>query len=141
MKVLLDKNAKLPRRAHSFDAGLDLFAKDEIEPITVPPYGGSATIDTGVHLQIPRHFCGLVKSRSGLMVNCNITTDGVVDADYTGSIRVKLFNHGEFSYTVQPGEKIAQLVIVPCCLPPLELVDEMEGSERGSQGFGSSGKF
>lgn len=141
MKVMLDPGAKLPRRAHSFDAGLDLFMKDDVEPVVVPPYGGSVNIDTGVHLQIPQHFAGLVKSRSGLMTKSHITTDGVVDADYMGSICVTLFNHGEFSYTIQPGEKIAQLVIVPCCLPPLELTDSMEKTERGTKGFGSTGKF
>lgn len=141
MKIMLDADAKLPRRAHTFDAGLDLFAKDGIEPISIHPYGGSVTIDTGVHVQIPQHFVGLVKSRSGLMVRNHIVTDGVIDFGYTGSIHVKLFNHGEFSYTVAPGEKIAQLVIVPCCLPPLELVDCMEETERGNSGFGSTGKL
>lgn len=140
MKVMLDPGARTPSRAHMFDAGLDLFAKINIEPVTIPS-GCSAEFDTGVHVQIPRHFAGLVKSRSGLMVKEDIVTDGVVDADYTGSICVKLFNHGAFSYTVEPGEKIAQLVIVPCCLPPLELVDEMEATDRGSDGFGSTGKL
>lgn len=140
MKVMLDPGAKMPQRAHPFDAGLDLFAKEGGNPITVPPYG-SVTIDTGVHFQIPQHFCGLVKSKSGLMVLHNITTDGLVDANYTGSVRVKLFNHGDVSYTIEPGAKIAQLVIVPCCLPPLELVDSLENTDRGNKGFGSTGKF
>jgi dUTP pyrophosphatase len=99
------------------------------------------TIDTGAHTQIPQHFCGLVKSKSGLMVNHNIVTDGLVDANYTGSIHVKLFNHGTEGYTVEPGAKIAQLVIVPCCLPPLELVDSLEDTDRGNKGFGSTGRF
>lgn len=141
MKVQLDVNAKMPSRAHPFDAGLDLFAKEGIEPITVPPLGGSVTIDTGIHMQIPQHFCGLVKSKSGMMVKNNIVTDGLVDANYTGSIRVKLFNHGTEGFIVEPGAKIAQLVIVPCCLPPLELVDSLEDTDRGNNGFGSSGKF
>ena len=141
MKVMLDENAKMPNRAHTFDAGLDLFCKDNIEPITIPPFGGSVTIDTGVHIQIPQHFCGLVKSKSGLMVKHNIVTDGLVDANYTGSVRVKLFNHGSEAYTIEPGAKIAQLVIVPCCLPPLELVDSLEDTDRGNNGFGSTGRF
>lgn len=141
MKVMLDPGAKLPTRAHQYDGGLDLYAKDDGEEIVVPPYGGSVTIDTGVHLQIPQHFVGLVKSKSGLMVNHKILTDGTVDANYTGSIRVTLFNNGEFSHTVKPGSKIAQLVILPCCLPPLELVDGLEDTDRGNNGFGSTGEF
>ena len=141
MKVMLDPGAKMPQRAHPFDAGLDLFAKEGGNPITVPPLGGSVTIDTGAHFQIPQHFCGLVKSKSGMMVNYNIVTDGLVDANYTGSVHVKLFNHGAESYTIEPGAKIAQLVIVPCCLPPLELVDSLENTDRGNKGFGSTGKF
>jgi dUTP pyrophosphatase len=140
MKVMLDPGAKMPTRAHAFDAGLDLYAKNN-DTFTVPPYGGSVTIDTGVHVQIPQHFAGLVKSKSGLMVNSKILTDGTVDCDYNGSIHVTLFNYGEFSYTVEPGSKIAQLVITPVCLPPLELVDEMEETCRGNNGFGSTGKF
>ena len=141
MKIMLDPGAKLPRRAFPYDAGLDLFQKDDAEDVVIPPYGGSKTIDTGVHVQIPQHFAGLIKSKSGMMVKHKILTDGTVDCNYTGSVRVCLFNHGEFSYTVKPGEKIAQLVIVPCCLPRLELVDDMEETDRGDGGFGSTGAF
>ena len=81
-----------------------------------------------------------MKSRSGLMVNHKIVTDGTIDCGYTGSIRVNLFNHSAKAYVVNPGDKIAQLVIVPCCLPPLELVDSLEDTERGVNGFGSSGR-
>ncbi len=141
MKVMLERGAKLPSRAHRYDGGLDLYCKDDVEEIVIPPYGGSVTIDTGCHVQIPQHFVGLVKSKSGMMVNHQILTDGTVDANYTGSIHVTLFNNGQFSYTVKPGQKIAQLVIVPCCLPPLELVDELESTSRGNSGFGSTGMF
>ena len=140
MKIALDTGAVMPTRAHNYDAGLDLYAKLGGEPVTIAPYGGSVVIDTGVHIQIPQHFCGLVKSRSGLMVNNRILTDGVVDANYTGSVRVALFNHGMFSYTVKPGDKIAQLVITLCCLPPLEITDHLDGTDRGNDGFGSSGR-
>ena len=106
----------------------------------IPAYGGSVTIDTGVHFAIPQHFCGLVKSKSGLMTNHKIVTDGVVDCDYTGSVHVTLINHGDHSYTIRPGDKIAQLVIVPCCLPILEAADYLERTERGNNGFGSTGR-
>jgi dUTP pyrophosphatase len=140
MKVQLDPGAKMPVRAHLYDAGLDLFAKENMEEVVIPP-NGSVTIDTGVHLQIPQHFVGLVKSKSGLMVNHKILTDGTVDADYTGSIRVTLFNNGQENYTVKPGQKVAQLVVTPCCLPPLELTDSLEPTARGNNGFGSTGEF
>lgn len=141
MKIVLDQNAKMPVRAHKFDAGLDLFSKEDAGQIVIPPFGGSVNIDTGVHAQIPQHFCGLIKSKSGLMANKRILTDGTIDSNYTGSIHVTLFNHGEYSYIVEPGSKIAQLVIVPCCLPPLELADSLENTDRGDKGFGSSGMF
>lgn len=140
MKVQLDPGAKKPTRAHLFDAGLDLYAKMDMEPVAIPAWG-MRVIDTGVHFQIPKHFAGFVKSRSGLMCKHSITTDGVIDSDYTGSVRVALFNHSEFAYIVEPGEKIAQLVIVPCCLPPLEEVETLEETDRGNKGFGSTGKL
>lgn len=140
MKITLDENAILPTRAHPYDAGLDLYAPLDMATETISPWGCSVTIDTGVHMAIPQHFCGLVKSKSGLMVSHKILTDGTIDSGYTGSICVTLFNNGEKSYTVKPGDKIAQLVIVPCCLPPLEVVDYLEHTDRGNNGFGSTGK-
>lgn len=135
MKIMLDPGAKMPTRSHPFDAGLDLYAmKDGIVDY-------SKTFDTGVHVEIPEGCVGLIKSKSGLMVNNQITTDGTIDAHYTGSIKVKLFNHGETSYYVEAGQKIAQLVIIKCELPELELVDSLEETDRGSNGFGSTGKF
>lgn len=140
MKIMIDKGAVLPTRAHPYDAGLDLYAKKCGGPVHIAPFGGHKTIDTGVHVQIPQHFAGLVKSRSGLMVKHGLLTDGTVDCEYTGAIHVTLFNHGETSYTVYPGDKIAQLVIFPCCLPPLEVVDDLGRTDRGDNGFGSTGR-
>ena len=74
------------------------------------------------------------------MCNNDIVTDGTIDAHYTGSITVKLFNHGKRPYRVHAGDKIAQLVIVPCELPELELVDSLEDTDRGACGFGSTGR-
>lgn len=140
MKIKLDIGAKMPTRAHQFDAGLDLYAKTTMEATAIPPHS-MRVIDTGVHVQIPQHFAGLVKSRSGLMVKKMIQTDGVIDADYTGSIHVALFNHGDEEYLVSSGEKIAQLLIVPCCLPPLEVTDSLCSTDRGDNGFGSTGSM
>lgn len=136
MKVMLDPGAKMPTRAHPWDAGLDLYSRDYC---TIWP-NYSAVFDTGVHVQIPEGYVGLVKSKSGLMVNKDIVTDGTIDSHYTGSIKVKLFNLGGMAYRVHPGDKIAQLVIVPCLLPEPELADKLEETDRGDCGFGSTGR-
>lgn len=134
MKIMLDEGAKMPTRAHPWDAGLDLYAmKDAIVDY-------SETFDTGVHVEIPEGCVGFIKSKSGLMVKNDITTDGTIDSHYTGSIKVKLFNLGPVSYLVQAGDKIAQLVIVPCLLPEPEVVDHLEETDRGDGGFGSTGR-
>lgn len=141
MKIALDPGAKMPTRAHPYDAGLDLYAPEGAGLYTIAPCGGSATIDTGVHVQIPEGCVGFIKSKSGLNVKHGLTCTGVIDAHYTGSIQVKLYNHHScLRYDVRPGDKIAQLVILPCVLPPLELVDRLEPTDRGSNGFGSTGK-
>lgn len=74
------------------------------------------------------------------MVNNDITSDGLIDRGYTGSIRVKLFNHGTENYLVHRGDKISQLVIVPVLTPTLEVVDKLDETERGKNGFGSTGR-
>lgn len=135
-KIELDKGAFAPTRAHPWDGGLDLCAmKDEIIPAQ-----GRRTFDTGVHLAIPEGWVGLIRSRSGMMVRHGILTDGTIDAHYNGSIRVCLFNNGLIEYPVKAGDKIAQLVIVPCMCPRLELVDSLDETDRGDQGFGSTGR-
>ena len=136
MKIMLDKGAILPTRAHPWDAGLDLYAKEDgvLRPRS------DKTFDTGVHIEIPEGYVGFIKSKSGLMVNHHIVTDGTIDSHYTGSIRVKLFNLNSRAYLVQAGDKIAQLVIVKCELPELEVVDHLEETDRGDGGFGSTGR-
>ena len=136
IKIKLDKGAIAPTRAHQWDAGLDLYAMED----GYIRCNQSRTFDTGVHIAIPEGCVGLVKSKSGLMCNHGIITDGTIDAHYTGSIKVCLFNHGSSKYEVKAGDKIAQLVIVPCMLPKLELVDKLEETDRGDNGFGSTGR-
>lgn len=136
MKVMLDDGAKMPTRAHEWDAGLDLYAMED----GYIRCNQSRTFDTGTHIEIPEGFVGLVKSKSGLMCNHGILTDGTIDAHYTGPIKVCLFNHGTSKYEVKAGDKVAQLVIVPCLLPKLELVDSLEETDRGDNGFGSTGR-
>ena len=152
MKIMLDDGAKMPTRAHEFDAGLDLYAPKTVSvhgckysaPIYNHGYGmvsiGQRVIDTGVHVEIPEGYVGFIKSKSGLMVNHGLLTDGTIDSHYTGSIKVKLFNTSPKDYKINAGDKIAQLVIVPCLLPVLEIVDHLEETDRGDGGFGSTGR-
>lgn len=136
MKIKLDKGAYMPERAHAMDAGYDLRTptREVLHPHS------SITIDTGVHVEIPAGHVGMLKSKSGLNVYHNITGTGTIDAGYTGSIVAKLYNHGSAPYVFQRGDKIIQLVVMPIITPELELVEELEDTERGSNGFGSSGK-
>ena len=136
ISVILDKGALKPTRAHPHDAGLDLYSP--IEGAIKP--GGSLTIDTGVHVQIPTGYVGMLKSKSGLNVHAGIQSEGVIDAGYTGSIVAKLYNHGERTVGVQRGDKITQLVLMPIITPEVELVDCFQQTERGNNGFGSTGR-
>lgn len=137
MKVVLDKGAILPTRAHELDAGYDLYSKDD----AVVYAGDSWVFDTGVHMAIEPGWVGDVKSKSGMMMKYGIITDGTVDAGYTGSIRVKLFNLSRCAVSIVKGQKIAQLVIKKINTPELEVVDILEDTDRGANGFGSSGEF
>ena len=136
MKVKLDDFAFIPERAHNTDAGLDLKSPVCIEI----PARSSAVIDTGVHVDLPIGTVGFLKSKSGLNVNHDITSDGVIDVGYTGSIKVKLYNHGIIPYQVLRGDKITQLVVVECHFPDVEIVEELDNTERGNKGFGSTGR-
>lgn len=136
LPVKLDFGAYLPESAYTDAAGLDLKS-----PVSVRiPAGGSAVIDTGVHVMIPKGHCGLLVSKSGLNVRHGITSTGLIDADYRGSICVKLYNQSGLTYYVSAGDKISQLLIFPyLSAVPME-VKELDDTERGNRGFGSSGK-
>lgn len=144
LNVYLDnKGIKMPERAHEFDAGLDIFAPESI----ILYAGNSVEVDTGVHIEIPQGYCGLLKSKSGLNVKHGITGEGVIDHGYTGSIRVKLYNNSkdEKMHYFEKGDKLIQLLIVPIETPDLQLVETVqelygEETDRGDNGFGSSGK-
>lgn len=146
MKIKLDKGAYMPTRAHETDAGLDLYAMES----QIVPAKESAVFDTGVHIELPYVFngfgmprwktVGFLKSKSGLNVKHGLVSEGVIDMGYTGSIKVKLYNHSGYDYKVNAGDKISQLVILPIITPELELVDELEETERGDGGFGSTGR-
>lgn len=136
VKVMLDEGAKMPTKAHETDAGFDLYARETIE---VKSYG-STVFDTGVHIELPPKSVGFLKSKSGLNVKYGITSEGVIDVGYTGSIKVKLYNNSPYDYKVYAGDKISQLVILPILTPTLEETDSFEATERGDNGFGSSGR-
>ena len=136
IKIKLDEGAKMPTRAHETDAGLDIYARDE----QIVPAKESAIFDTGVHIELPIGTVGMLKSKSGLNVKHGLTSEGVIDVGYTGSIVVKLYNHSGFDYRVKAGDKISQLVILPILTPTPYLVDSLEETERGDNGFGSSGR-
>lgn len=136
MKIVLEKGAYKPYKAHPEDAGYDLVARKG----QIVPAHGSAIFDTGVHIEIPQGFVGFLKSRSGLNVKHGITSEGVIDAGYTGSICVKLYNNSIVPYAVAKGDKISQLVILPICNDELEVVDSLDETARGNNGFGSSGR-
>lgn len=136
INVMLDKGAYMPEKAHNVDAGFDLRT-----PIDITVEGvNHAIIDTGVHIEIPEGYVGMLKSKSGLNVKYNLVGEGVIDAGYTGSIRVKLYNHGRESYKFRKGDKITQIVILPIPDVKMILVDKLAETERGDNGFGSTGK-
>ena len=137
MRVALDEFATLPKRAHSTDAGLDLYSRNE----AIVPAHGSATFDTGVHIELPHNTAGVLVSKSGLNVNHGITSTGLIDEGYTGPIKVKLYNHSNIDYFVKKGAKISQLVIMPVSYVQVEVTDSiLSDSDRGTNGFGSTGE-
>jgi deoxyuridine 5'-triphosphate nucleotidohydrolase len=136
MNVQLDDGAKMPTKAYSTDGGFDIYSRED----KVIPARGSAIFNTGVHIELPINTVGVLKSKSGLNVKHNLTSDGLVDYGYNGSIVAKLYNNGDTDYEVKKGDKITQLCIMPIIPLKLKLVDKLVGGERGSNGFGSSGK-
>lgn len=136
LRVRLDEGAYLPERAHPTDAGLDLRTPVDVYVRA----GGSTVIDTGVHIQLPHGTVGMLKSKSGLNVKDGIVSEGVIDEGYTGSITVKLYNHGTEAKQFAWGDKITQLVVLPVLYPRVEQAEEIQGGDRGNGGFGSTGR-
>jgi dUTP pyrophosphatase len=136
----LDPEAKLPSRAHEGDAGLDLYA---LEGDTLGP-GERVSLRTGIAVEIPHGRAGLVLPRSGLAERHGIAlvnAPGLIDSGYRGELRVLLLNtDGGEACEIRRGDRIAQLVLVAIEAPDVVDVDELELSERGAGGFGSSGR-
>ena len=135
MKVKIDKGAFMPERAHSADAGLDIRSPYD----AILTEWDKCTIITGVHVELPEGTVGMVKTRSSMNAQ-GIQCEGVIDEGYTGEIVVVLQNHTNTIRTIKSGDKIAQLVILPVIRPEIELVDELEETERYDKGLGSNGK-
>ncbi|HJQ49830.1 MAG TPA: dUTP diphosphatase [Gaiellaceae bacterium] len=135
---LLHDEATLPTRAYDGDAGLDLAASERVE---LGP-GERARVGTGLAVAIPEDHAGLVLPRSGLAARHGITvvnSPGLVDAGYRGELKIVLLNTDrDKRFVVEPGMRIAQLVVVPVVLAEPEEVDELPESERAERGFGSS---
>lgn len=136
ISVQLDRGAFMPVRAHDADAGYDI--RTPVKFGLLP--GQYSTIDTGVHIAIPKGHVGFLKSKSGLNIKNSIVGEGVIDSGYTGSIKVKLYNFGSRNKMFELGDKIIQLVILPVYTPKLRQVDKLDDTARGSNGFGSTGR-
>ena len=144
MKVNIKKlteTAKLPERGSDYAAGYDLFADIKEEAMIAPHT--TMMIPTGLAMEIPEGYFGGIFARSGLAskealrpANCV----GVVDADYRGEVKVALHNDGEVERIIMPGQKIAQLVVVPFLSVDFDEVAELSDTVRGAGGFGSTGK-
>ena len=132
----------LPSRGTAGSAGLDLRACLD-EPVIISPRQ-LVRIPTGIAVALPGpEYVALVFARSGLGIKHGVSLSngvGVIDSDYRGEIQVGLTNLSDIPYTVQPGDRIAQLVVTPVVAPELEIVDELEDTGRGTGGFGSTGR-
>lgn len=137
MNIKLDNGAYIPTRAHKTDAGYDLYSTDNYD---LKP-GERIALLVGVHFQIPNGYCGLVVNRSGLNFNKGVTLhgNGLIDSGYRGAVQVKLYNDGDTVCEIRKGERIAQIIFIKVFTPDLVEVDELDESDRGNDGFGSSG--
>lgn len=138
--LLLDARAAVPARAHDDDAGLDLVA---IEPLELGP-GERGSVGTGLAIELPAGHAGLVVPRSGLAARHGVTVlnaPGLIDAGYRGEVRVLLVNTDRTTaYHVEPGDRVAQLVVVPVAAALPVLAERLADTARGEGGFGSTGR-
>ena len=142
MKVNYKKlcpEAKVPTYGTEYSAGADLCTLDALE---IAP-GATVLVHTGIAMEIPEGYCGLVFARSGLATKRGLAPAnkvGVVDSDYRGEVMVALHNHGKEAQSIEAGERIAQMVIAPYITANFILADELEDTVRGEGGFGSTGR-
>lgn len=137
----LDERAVTPTYGSEYSAGADLYALLDA-PAEIGAHE-TLFIHTGISAEIPEGYCGLVFARSSMGAKRGLAPAnkvGVIDADYRGEIMVALHNHSESTATVNPGERIAQLAVVPFLKAEFEVCDELSDTARGAGGFGSTGK-
>lgn len=137
----LHPNAILPTYGSKYAAGADLYACLDA-PVTIAP-GETYWVSTGIALEVPHGCAGLVFARSSMGAKRGLAPAnkvGVVDSDYRGEVRVVLFNHSPEPQTIAPGERVAQFVITPVVTPAYVEAEELEQTDRGAGGFGSTGK-
>lgn len=141
LSPMIGREIPLPYYATAGSAALDLHACIDA-PVTIPD-GGSVLLPTGLAVSIQENHVGIVAIRSSMGVRHGIVLSngvGIIDSDYRGPIHVGLHNLGKTPYTVQPGDRIAQLMIVPVTRHEVEVVEELDDTPRGSGGFGSTGR-
>jgi len=132
----LNEHATLPARGSPLAAGYDLSSSEDVSI----PKGTRGLVGTGIAFTVPHETYGRIAPRSGLAVKKGIQVGaGVIDRDYTGEVKVVLFNHGDEDFVIKKGDRIAQLVIEKIEMPEVKLVDELLVTERGEGGFGSTG--
>ena len=137
---ILRSGAKLPTYGTDHSAGADLYACLDA-PVTIAP-GQTVLIPTGLAMALPKGYGGFVFARSGLGIRHGVVPGncvGVIDADYRGEVLVGLHNHSDTAYTIQPGERIAQLVVLETPMWEAKEVDSLDDTDRGTGGFGSTG--
>lgn len=136
----LRPGAKLPTYGSEFAAGADLYACLDA-PVTIEPHQ-TVLVPTGLSFEIPAGWAGMIHARSGLATKRHLAPAnkvGVIDSDYRGEVMVSLHNHGLTAQTIEPGERIAQMVIMPYLSAQFFEVDELSDTVRGAGGFGSTG--
>lgn len=133
IKVKLENGAKMPERAHDTDAGADLFANEDV---TIP-HGEWRNVKTGVHIELPHGYFGLLASKSGPNTKNGVTCRGVIDEGYSGEITAPMQNIGP-DYEIKKGQKITQLIVIPCVYANF-VEGEIKSGDRGNNGLGSTG--
>ena len=136
----LDEKAIIPTYGSEFSAGADLYYAGS-EPLTIEA-GKTVLVHTGIAMEIPEGLVGLIFARSGLATKRSLAPAnkvGVIDSDYRGEIMVALHNHSDVPQTVEAGERVAQLALVPYVSAAFNQVDELDDTARGAGGFGSTG--
>ncbi len=133
----LNKDAKLPEYAHNDDAGMDVFAVGGVNT----PRGARVKVPTGIALEIPEGYVGLVWDKSGIAINYGLKTlGGVIDSGYRGEIVIGVVNLSDEDYEIKAGDKVAQILIQKVEQPQIQEVTELSDSHRGENGFGSTGR-